>query len=97
MIIPNNNQERKNLKVDALIAKLRDRFDSIRDHRLTSCSITLPDALMSGFALFALKEPSLLGFQERIKDSNLRTIYGIQHVPSDTQLRAILDPMNPGW
>jgi hypothetical protein len=95
MIFPDKDQERKHLKVDALHAQLRDRFDSIADHRLTSCSITLTDALMSGFALFALKEPSLLAFQDRIKDSNLRSIYGIQHVPSDTQLRAILDPVDP--
>jgi hypothetical protein len=95
MILPDKDQERKHLKVDALHAKLRDRFDTIDDHRLTYCSITLTDALMSGFALFALKEPSLLAFQDRIKDCNLRTIYGIQHAPSDTQLRAILDPVDP--
>jgi hypothetical protein len=52
---------------------------------------------MSGFALFALKEPSLLAFQERIKDDNLRTIYGIQQVPSDTHVRAILDPVDPEY
>jgi hypothetical protein len=95
MIHSGKKQERKHLNVDAMLAKLRGRFDSIPDHRSTPCPITLPDALMSGFALFSLKEPSLLAFQERIKDSNLRTIYGIQYVPSDTQLRAILDPVNP--
>jgi len=95
MILPGNDQERKHLHVDALLATLRARFDAIPDHRPSSCSITLADALMSGFALFALKEASLLAFQDRIKDSNLRTIYGIHYVPSDTQLRAILDPVNP--
>jgi hypothetical protein len=95
MILPENDQQRKHLNVDALIATLRARFASIPDRRLTSCPITLTDALMSGFALFALKEPSLLAFQDRIKDSNLRSIYGIEYAPSDTQLRAILDPVNP--
>jgi hypothetical protein len=95
MILPDKDEERTHLKVDALLGKLRERFDTIPDHRSPSCTITLPDALMSGFALFSLKEPSLLAFQERIKDSNLRTIYGIGHVPSDTQLRTILDPVNP--
>src|ERR1700756_1794566 len=88
-------EERKHLQVDALLGTLRERFDTIPDTRSGDCTISLPDALMSGFALFALKEPSLLAFQERIKDSNLRTIYGIQHVPSDTQLRVILDPVDP--
>jgi hypothetical protein len=85
-------EERKHLQVDALIDKLRERFDTIPDSRVGDHTISLPDALMSGVALFALKEPSLLAFQERIKDSNLRTIYGIQHVPSDTQMRGAILP-----
>jgi hypothetical protein len=89
------NEERKHLQIDALLGKLRERFDTIPDSRVGDYTISLSDALMSGFALFALKEPSLLAFQERIKDSNLRTIYGIQHVPSDTQVRTILDPVEP--
>ncbi len=86
---------RKHLSVDALHTLLRDRFDTIPDTRSPDHSISLSDALMSGFALFALKEPSLLAFQDRIKDDNLRTIYGIQVVPSDTHLRTMLDPTDP--
>jgi ribosome biogenesis protein Tsr3 len=86
---------RKHLDWDALLATIRERFATIPDSRSKDHTISLPDALMSGFALFALKEPSLLAFQERIKDDNLRTIYGIEHVPSDTQMRVILDPVDP--
>jgi hypothetical protein len=88
-------EERKHLNVDALLALLREGFDRIADPRIGDCTISLTDALMSGFALFALKEPSLLAFQERIKDDNLSSIYGIEHVPSDTQLRSLLDPLEP--
>jgi hypothetical protein len=89
------HEQRKHLQVDALLGKLRERFDTIPDSRFGDPTISLPDALMSGFALFALKEPSLLAFQDRIQDDNLRTIYGIQHVPSDTQMRVLLDPVDP--
>jgi len=52
----------------------------------------LSDALMSGFAMFSLKDPSLLAYDERRKtDSNLRSIYGIENAPCDTQMRTILD------
>jgi hypothetical protein len=95
MLANGKTEERKHLQVDALLGKLRERFDTIPDGRVGDCTITMTDALMSGFALFALKEESLLAFQERIKDSNLRSIYGIQHVPSDTQMRVILDPVKP--
>lgn len=86
--------EREHLKSDALIAQLRERFGSIAEIR-SAPRISLTDALMSGFAMFFLKDPSLLAFQERIKDDNLRSIFGILSVPSDTQMRDILDSVDP--
>ncbi len=52
---------------------------------------------MSAFAMFSLKDPSLLAFDQRRRDpnDNFRTIYGINRVPSDSQMRAILDPVDP--
>ena len=45
---------------------------------------------------FALKDPSLLGFdQRRAKPENLRGVFGIKNIPSDTQMRTILDEVNP--
>ena len=89
------SEERKHLQVDALLAKLRAQFNTFPDSRQGNCTISLADALMCGFALFALKEPSLLAFQERSKDGNLSTIYGIEVTPSDTHMRTILDPVEP--
>lgn len=58
--------------------------------------ISLEDALMSGFAMFALKDRSLLAFdQRRAKPENLRRVFGFQAVPSDTQMRTILDEVAP--
>ena len=51
---------------------------------------------MSGFGMFALKDSSLLEFDgRRTKDQNLKQIYGLKAVPSDTQMRTILDPISP--
>jgi hypothetical protein len=51
---------------------------------------------MSGFALFSLKDPSLLAFDERRQTpKNLKRVYGINRIPSDTQMRIILDDVNP--
>ena len=58
--------------------------------------IDLVDALMSGFAMFSLKDPSLLAFdQRRAKPENLRQVFGMEKIPSDTQLRVILDEVKP--
>jgi hypothetical protein len=86
---------RKHLSADALLRCVRDRFKRIPDARDPKASIALPDALMSGFALFSLKDPSLLAFDQRRSDRNLLNLYGIAQVPSDTQMRQILDRVEP--
>jgi uncharacterized protein Usg len=89
---------RNDLNADAMRETLRERFKAIPDKRIKP-SISLADALMSGFAVFALKDPSLLAFEERSEDpdSNLGSIFGIEHVPSDSQLRYILDEVAPSF
>ena len=83
---------RKHLNADALRETLRKRFQSIADKRVKP-DISLADALMSGFAVFALKDPSLLAFDERRQDpnSNLGSVFGITRVATDSQLRQIVD------
>jgi hypothetical protein len=56
---------------------------------------TLQDALRSAFAMFSLKDPSLLAFDHRRSDDNLQALFGIGQIPSDTQMRQILDPLDP--
>jgi len=86
---------RKHLSADALYELLRGRFEKIPDHRQRKCPISLTDALMSAFAVFTPKDPSLLAFEERRNDENMRNLFGIGRVPSDTHMREILDPLEP--
>ncbi len=87
---------RKHLNADALFKALHDDFSNVSDFRQDDFEISMAEALMSGFAMFSLKDPSLLAFDERRgTDQNLRTIYNIEKVPCDTQMRKILDPVNP--
>lgn len=86
---------RKHLSADSLYALLRGSFKQVPDQRLDSSSIRLPDSLMSGLALFALKDPSLLAFDSRRHDENTKRLFHIDRVPSDTQMRTILDEVNP--
>src|ERR1700704_636808 len=88
---------RKHLSADALFRLLQNSFDPIPDHRLAETEISLTDALMSAFAMFSLKAPSLLAFDKERAEGNLHTIYGIQRVPCDTHMREILDPVSPQW
>ena len=86
---------RKTLNADALFQLVRQDFREIADHRAANTRIPLDDALMSALAMFQLKDPSLLAFdQRRIDDAgNLKALFGITVVPCDSQLRTVLDPL----
>src|SRR5271157_3076772 len=90
-------EARNNLSADSLFGLIRSRFGSLPDPRSGEVEIPLDDALMSALAMFSLKDPSLLAFDHRRRDptDNFRTIYGINHVPCDSQMRDILDPVDP--
>ena len=90
-------QGRKHLSADALFRLVHSGFASLPDHRVGETEIALADALMSAFAMFSLKAPSLLAFDKERAEGNLHTIYGIEQVPCDTHMREILDPISPKW
>ena len=93
---PKRHKLRKHLSADALYALLKKGFATIPEPR-RDADLTFPlaDVLQAGLALFALKDPSMLAFQERRGDANLQTIFHVDEVPSDTQMRTILDPVDP--
>lgn len=81
---------RKLLKL--LTSNLQEIPDMRQSHKI---KYTLTDTYLSMFAMFYLKDPSLLEFQRRIQEeiqtNNLKTIFGIENIPSDTQIRTIID------
>lgn len=83
--------------IDKLIQLVKSGFDNIADHRRDNNSYTLSDYLMTGFAMFSLKDPSLAFYREQypVREENLHRIYGIEKLPGDTALREGLDEVNP--
>ena len=57
------------------------------------------DCLMSAFAIFNLKFPSLLNFEEEMKKkrnfSNLQSLFKVEKIPSDTRMREVVDEVDP--
>lgn len=84
--------------LDGQIAELRERFDQLEDHRAANSSYSLSDILMSGFAMFSLKYPSLLQFetQTQVEQQNLQQLYGVEKLCTDSQLRKVLDKLDAG-
>jgi hypothetical protein len=95
--IPTKQVIRSCLDMDAQLATLRHGFAALPDPRPAGGQIPFADFLMAGFAMFSLKDPSLLAFDERRRHdaANLRLIFGITQAPCDTQMRAVLDLIDP--
>ena len=92
---------RKSLCADALIASVYHQFQKIPDPRELpkTAPISFTDVLMSGLAVFGLKFPSLLKYDQYrdVLDGNLQTLYHINRAPSDTYLRERLDELSPSF
>lgn len=95
--------EKKQLSAKGMLTKIRSLFSQIeepqRDKRGLKAGIPLVDCLMAGLAVFGLKFPSLLQFDQGLNDEavkhNLKTLYGVDKVPCDTYMREKLDRIDP--
>jgi hypothetical protein len=60
---------------------------------------TVRDAALGAFAVFFTQSPSFLAYQRHMAaqkgQSNAHTLFGLTDIPSDNQIRALLDPVPP--
>jgi len=75
---------------------LSKRFSQVEDSRdANKTKYKLHDFFMTGFAMMYFQDPSLLTFQHRLQKgyncNNLKTMFNIESIPKETQLRDILD------
>ncbi|MGB1242944.1 MAG: hypothetical protein ACPG49_10510 [Chitinophagales bacterium] len=87
----------QSVRMDEEISKLRVTFEQLKDTRASNSHYTFADICMSGYVMFALKHPSMLSFKPQTKAEriNLKTVFSIEKLPSDTQLRTVLDTIDP--
>lgn len=91
---------RKYLSTSELISAIHQTFLKIPEPGIKEKrAIKIVDCLMSGLAIFGLKWPSLLQYDEGRRDTkiqrNLKKLYHVGQAPSDTYLREQLDELNP--
>ena len=84
------------LQFPALLRCLAQHIDLITDTRQKAkVNYPLRDCYLSSFAMFYLQDPSLLEFQRRfqhtIQTNNLKTVFGVEQIPVDSQLRDLID------
>src|SRR3954466_11191200 len=86
--------------LDRLIGSLRGCCQSLPDLRQGGdVRYTMADIGLSAFSLFFLQSPSFLAHQRRLEEgqgrSNCQTLFGLDQIPSDNHVRALLDPVDP--
>lgn len=92
---------RKYLSAEGLINTVYNKLKKITDPRQfkKGNTITITDCLMSAFAMFNLKFPSLLQYDKKRSQSkimhNLKTLFHVNDSPSDTYMRERLDEIEP--
>ena len=94
------HKSQKRFSKKGLLQTVRDCFAEIED-TVPGRGFVLTDYLLSGLAVFTLKYPSLLEFDKGARSGdlpvlrNLRNLFGIREVPSDSGLRKRLDALSP--
>jgi hypothetical protein len=86
--------------LDDITKQIRRTFAQFTDPRKgKNTSYTLVDAGLSAFSVFFMQSPSFLEYQrsldQRLGKNNAQTLFGVHNIPSDNQIRHLLDATEP--
>ena len=91
---------KKHVSFPSLVNTMRVRCEQLPDLRQNGKRrYPLVDIVLSAFACMFFQDPSLLQFQRRMEDekqhSNVSSLFKVDRIPEDTQLRSVLDSIPP--
>jgi len=90
----------KGASFNDLLGHLRQVFAELPDRRKgQNLSYTMEDFGLSAFAVFFTQSPSFLAHQKAMQQArgknNAQSVFHIEQIPSDNQIRQMLDPIPP--
>jgi len=90
-------QLQSEIDLDYLVEMIREQLLKLKDPRNRSVSYSFHDLVMSAFAMFHFKYPSLHQFETQTKaeQANLQSLFKIENLCSDSHLRSVLDAIEP--
>lgn len=88
------------LKLDRLVKRIQQSFGEFCDVRTgQNTQYDMVDAGMGAFSVFFTQSPSFLAYQQDMKRRkgrcNAESLFGMEQIPSDNQIRLLLDPVAP--
>ena len=89
------------LTLDDITRRIRRTFEQFTDPRQgKNTRYTVVDAGLSAFSVFFMQSPSFLEYQRSLEQAqgknNAQTLFGVHQIPSDNQIRHLLDATEPG-
>ncbi|MDX9955467.1 MAG: hypothetical protein RBT75_15315 [Anaerolineae bacterium] len=90
----------KPVQFKELLAPVRQALERLPEHRSgKNTRYSLTEAGLSAFAVFYMQSPSFLAHQRDMQRqrgrNNAQSLFEVARIPSDSQLRNLLDPVNP--
>ena len=90
------------LALDRLVKRIKQSFGEFCDVRKgQNTQYDMVDAGMGAFSVFLTQSPSFLAHQEDLKRRkgrcNAESLFGMEQIPSDNQIRSLLDPVAPSY
>jgi hypothetical protein len=88
------------LGFSAMLGRLKESLGKLSEHRTGKNWIyELGDAGLAAFSVFFMQSPSFLAhqrdMQRRKGHNNAEGLFGVERIPSDGQIRNLLDPVDP--
>jgi hypothetical protein len=90
----------KRLTFQKMLGFLRQHLEGVPEHRTgQNTQYSIAETGLSAFSVFYMQSPSFLAHQRDMqrKDgrNNAQGLFGIERIPSDGQIRNLLDPVDP--
>lgn len=91
---------KKSKVFDKLIEELTEVFEKLPDYRSgVNTRYEIKDAVVSAFSVFFTQSPSFLAWQRNLQKkkgkNNLMKLFGVAEIPTDPQVRNLLEPLEP--
>lgn len=87
-------------RLETLIGALRQCSETFPDKRHGNNAVyAMSDIALAAFSAFFMQSPSFLAHQRQLEEghgrSNCQTLFGLDRIPTDNHIRAMLDPVDP--
>lgn len=90
------------LKLQEMVSFLRQSLEKVPDLRTgANTQYEISDAGLGAYSVFHMQAPSFLAhqrdMQQRKGQNNAHSLFGVEKIPSDGQIRNLLDPVDPSY